>query len=1118
MSLHLILGGPGDRNSERLRVKLIESARKNPGRRHVILVPAQFTLQTQRDIVAAHPNHAVMNIDILSFERLTDRVMERAGKRFDILDDMGKNMLLRRAAGEHAEELSLYRRSLHKPGFISRLMSMISEFYQYGVSEEDLALMEKKVADHPLLARKLKELGIFYAALNRTRGKEEITLEERLEWCRRELEHSDFLEGAVVALDYFTGFIPVQRKILQRILSQAEEVMAAFLLPEEEDEEELREGDLFHMSRTAVMQLSGMAEEQGIRVVRHFPAAKEKEDGEALPPASGELRFLSRHFLRTSPRRESWDRENKAVSLLRASTPQEEARMAAAAIARMVREDHFRYREIAVVAGDLEEYRIPLTEEFSRAQIPWFCDRRQGVLGNPLVEYVRSALDIPEKDFSYESVFRFLRTGLTRLAAEEIDRLDLYVSAAGIRGRHRWEENWTRRPASGKNWDLEEMNRSREAVLSVLAPLLEGRAKTVKERTDALRRLLEETEAEKQMTERADLCRARGDLERASEFEKICRCLQELMDQMDRLLGSQAMNRQEFSDILDAGLEAARLGFLPQSLDTVQIGDVRRSRLTEVKALLVLGMNEGRIPAPASEGGILTERERTLLADYELELAPAAEITSGEERFYLYRLLTRPSEKLLLSYSLRNRDGSQARPSYFLAQLHRLFPKLKELEAERLPVRERVSGTESLWQVFAETVREQADSAEGFREGDYGELVRALAEEEGRERFMKLVRASFRTYGEESIGAGAAASLYGKELTGSVTRMEAYAACAARQFFAYGLRLQERKRFEITAAGRGSFFHQILEIFFELLKKEKLKPSGLSEEKRKELTESALRQAASAEESIRIFEESASGQYLYGRWEKLAEKAIALLCDQLSGGDFLPEAFELTFSGWQSPALRIELPEGARVILDGKIDRLDILEEDGRKYLRIVDYKTGAKKFDLNEIWQGLSLQLAIYLDAVLEMQKRKNPEQEILPAGMFYQIVEENVLDAGEASTREAARKNRLKAFRPSGLSSSLPAVEAHQEDVGGSKATTKQMEALMRRAEKMMAEYGEQILKGRVTAAPVRQGTRKACDFCPYAAVCRFDPKVEGYRYRRVPQMSAKQILETIDRENGD
>lgn len=1115
MSLHLILGSPGTGKSTKLREELICHAMENPGQRHILLVPEQFTMQTQRDIVAAHPRHAVMNIEVLSFERLAYRLLGDRLQKVVILTDTGKNMLLRRAVGDTEKEIRLFRRSLKKAGFISHLMQLLSEFWQYGVTEEELGAKEEELSSHALLAGKLRELRLFFHAMQNGMEEHTIAAEELLPVLARELQKENLLSGTIVAMDHFTGFTPVQQQILTEIIRQAEAVWLAMILPEEEDEaDELREGELFYMSRLTCFTLERMAEAAGKSVTKEYLEIPKRW------PADQAFAYLSRHYLRYG-RRESFHGEPETISCHLLRSPREEALWAAGRIQFLVREKGYRYRDIAVITGDLEEYRPHLRSAFRSAIIPVFLDRKRGVLGNPLVEYLRSALTIFENAFSYESIFRFLRCGLSPLGREETDLLDLYVEAAGIRGQRRWQEKWERIPDPRKSWNLEDLNRAREKVMEILAPLLtlSGRRDVkISEYAEALLQMTEEIGAEERMEEMSEKCRQIGESELAEENRRIRRYLQDFLQEMKDLLGNHTTSRREFLEILDAGLSEAKLGQLPSALDQVQVGDVRRSRLTDVKVLFVLGMNEGRIPGKTASGGILSEWERELLRSHSLELAPSEGENALQDRFYLYMLFTRPSEELIITLSRMDGSGTSCRPSHLLSGLLKIFPALRVKEESDFNGETVFHDEAGAWQAAASGIRQYAkDRDSRILPPELQGILWELFHTENGTRLAELLEEAFPELKDRALRQETAAALYGKELTGSISRLECFAACEAKQFYEYGLQLRDRTRSEWSPAERGTFFHRILESFFRVCQDKGLDVRTISEEERMEVLHIALQQAEGDDRFRQLTDASGSAQYQCGRWERLAGKAVWAICKQLSEGQFTPEAFEWAFSGFTNPALQVRLEDEARMILNGVVDRIDIWETDEKQYVRIVDYKTGEKSLDLGEIYEGLSLQLILYLEAVLEAYRLRS-EKPVHPGGVYYYPVRETQVDAVSGDDEARLLQQTMLKWKPAGLSGSAQDLVTALGKAKGNKITEEQFEMLGRLVRKRMTAFGEEILSGKIAANPYRHKKTSACDYCRFLGVCGFDPKRMGSGYRRIPVRKADEIWNLIQEAADD
>lgn len=1108
MPLQLLLGASGTGKTHLLYEKLIASAGVHPRVRHIALVPEQFTMETQRKLVQMHPSHAILNIDVLSFERLAYRVFEEKGMgEFQILDDIGKNMLLRRVAGKRKEDLTLFQKNLGRAGFVSRMKSMLCELYQYGVGEEQLRQMVAQTGGQTLLNRKLSDLLVLYQAFQAALSERTIPAEELLTILAKVLPEADFLRGAVVALDGFTGFTPIQCRILEEMFRQCRLVSLALPLPQEIPLEPVEEHELFAVSKQTVKRVRKLAEAAETPVEVFYASCG--ETGPVRFAQSPALAYLERRLFRYGGEA-PWKGRPEGISLHLAQNPREEAALAAEEIKRLVQDQGRRYREIAVVAGDLAGYRSYLEEALRAADIPYFMDTKKGILGNPLAELIRSALEAVEKNFPYEAVFGYLRTGLTPLTRRQVDLLDNYVRATGRRGASAWRKTWDRGYRGQENLDFEELNRLREAAVGPLFRLRETMRGTVAEALAGIRALLLELQVSEKMEALAGQFEAAGELRRGEEFRKAGDCLEELFGKMEQLLGEEHLSFAEFGDVLESGLAEVRLGAIPSCLDQVQVGDLERSRLTEIRALLFLGLNDGIVPAPAAAGGILSDEERDVLEQLSVTLAPTAKKRAFMERFYLYSVLTKPSEILWLSASKLSGSGEARQPSSVAGQIRRLFPELSWEENER--------------DIYSlETARETlAKSAGHLRkqepEGWWLSLYRLLSRQpDQQEALERILDGCFFQRPEGKISRAASRAVYGDVLSGSVTRLERYAACAYAQFLTYGLRLTERVEYEFGGADRGNFFHKALETFFHCLREENLAPEQITEEKRRELTARCIESAAGSV-GADILKTTAKNAYYLARWSRITDRTLWAICEQWKAGDFRPAAAELSFDGRQASVMSWELGEGEQMYLRGLVDRLDICQDGDRLYVKIVDYKTGNISLDLNEVYHGLQLQLAVYLDAVMEMVERQNPGKKVIPAGIYYYHVEEPLVDGSEASTPEELDAKRRKALQLKGLTNGEEESASHMEPVSGEKITAEQFGLLRSFVRRKVQELGKGILEGDIAAAPYQRKKGAACEFCGFGAVCGFDRKLPGYQTRKLSEWKAADIWAKIGEEEVD
>ena len=1134
MSLQLILGRSGSGKTTELYSRVIQASMASPETNYFVLVPEQFAMETQKQIVSLHPRHGTMNIDILSFRRLAHRIFEEtAAQHPAVLDDMGKSMVLRRAASRCRSQLSVYGAHLNRPGFIGRLKSMLSEFYQYGVGPEQLEAVRQTAS--PLLGEKLKDLEVLYQAFRQETEERYITDEELLDVLCRVLPRSERIRSSVIALDGYTGFTPVQYRLLEQMMRCARQVIVTISLDPAQSPYENREiQNLFYMGKQMYGKLEQLARETGTEKKKDLVLEENPLPRFQDSPALGELERCLYRYERTSAVPAAGQ-----IRLLQAANPAEEAAAAASLIHQLVQEEGVRYREIAVLAGDLPSCRSEIVSRFRAEGIPCFLDDKRSILENAMVEFIRSALEMVRRDFDYESTFRFLKTGLASEDPEETDRMENYVLAMGIRGFHRWDSQWERTYRGGGGLNLDRLNGLREQLtvpMGRLRAALREKERTAASMTEALKQCLADWNVAEQLKVLPEELEAAGEYSLADEYGQVWDRVMELFDRVEELLGEETVSLKEYEEILDAGFEEIQVGVIPATVDRVVVGDLTRTRLGRIQVLLFLGVNEGSVPSRKEGGSLLTDLERQAFQKQGVELAPTAREDGFLQRYYLYLMLARPSRMLALSCVSFDQAGKTRRPSSLFSEIRRIFPDLGMEEAGRVPGRigSRQEGKERLIQGLREW-------REGEETAEFLEVYRRFSSDPESAALLKALReAAFYSGQEKGIGRAAARALYGTTLQGSVTRLEQFASCACAHFLRYGLELMERQEYEVGAADMGNLFHGAIDACFETLRQQNRQLTELTEEERRRLVQTCVEQVTDAYTST-VFQSSARNRYLITRISRMTDRTMWALAKQLERGDFVPAGFEVSFSAIDNlKAMKIRLSEDERLWLQGRIDRLDQCEDGPNVYIKIIDYKSGSAGFDLAAVYYGLQLQLVVYLDAVMELKEREFPGRNVVPAGIFYYNIKDPVADREEVREPEDVEREILKQLRMSGLVNRDPEAVRHldreirqKSDVipvsvkdgelvarYSSAASSRQFEILREYVRTAMKNGGIRILSGDTRPQPYKNGSRSACDYCPYHSVCGFDSRIAGYRYRRFAPLKPEEVWERMGggEENGE
>ena len=616
MSLQFIFGPSGSGKSYELYQSVIKESMEHPKQKFLVLVPEQFTMQTQKDLVAMHPRHGIMNIDVLSFGRLAYRVFEETGGgNLPVLDDEGKNLVLRKIAGDYEDQLSVLRGNMKKLGYISEVKSVISEFTQYDIGEEEIDQVMEAAGENSRLYFKLQDLKILYRGFREYLESRYITKEELLDVLSREVERSEMLKNSTVVLDGFTGFTPVQNRLLLELLKYCRKLCVTVTMDEREDPFTYRHPyQLFALSKHMVTGLTELARQAKTEILTPVYLYGQPVRRFLDNPS---LAFLERNLFRY--RKNAGEAENicpgedQAVGIHVARNPRAEAMAVAGQIRSLVRKEGYRYREIGVIVSDMSAYGDYLKQAFEVYEIPVFMDQKKSILLNPFVEYIRSLLSMAEQNFTAESVFRFLRTNLSGFTMEETDALENYVIGLGIKGYKRWQERWIRRLKDTTEEDLEVFNHCRVRLVEKVDGLLyvlKQRKKTVRDITMALYEFLVQEELQKKLKVQEEAFQERGEQALAREYAQIYRIVIELFDKFVELLGEEPVSLKEYEKLLDAGLEEAKVGVIPPRPDQVVAGDMERTRLKDIKALFFVGANDVYLPGNLLRTGLLSERDR----------------------------------------------------------------------------------------------------------------------------------------------------------------------------------------------------------------------------------------------------------------------------------------------------------------------------------------------------------------------------------------------------------------------------------------------------------------------------------------------------------------------------
>lgn len=1070
--LTLLLGRAGTGKTSAILKRLGEDAKFRP---QLLIVPEQYSHDTERRLCKALGNAAARRAEVLSFTRLYSRVCDRAGGgAAPCLDGGGRLLLMRAAVQEAGESLTVYRSPSRKSSFLSGLIATADECKSYRVAPEQL--LKAGAAIGGLEGDKLHDLGLILGAYDALTARVAADPRDRLTRLAEGIAKCGWPSGCGIWVDGFTDFTPQEALVLRRLLERGNSLTVALTCDGLDGEEE----DIFAPARRTAHTLLRMAKEAGAAVRTEVLT----QTGGRAPA----LRHLEENlFARPG---EVWEEECPDIAVFAADSPRSEVEYAAAAILKLTREKGWRFRDFAVAARNFDAYADQVESVFALYGLPVFLSTVTDILEKPVLTLITAALDTVSGGYQYEDLFRYLKTGLTDLSDEERDRLENYAVTWDLRGS-RWtgKADWTMHPggyglpfSERDTADLTALNASRRRVVEPLERLRRNKDKTGRGFALALYRFLEDVGLPDRLTGRAAELEQAGERKLADEYRQLWDILTGALEQCAILLADTELNLEEFASLFKLVLSQYDVGTIPVSLDRVTAGDAARLAHRRVKMLILLGADDGSIPAVAPSPGLLSDRDRETLAEQGLELAPRLADKLTREMTIVYTTCAVPSEHLLVTWPRSGeRPGEERRPSFLVERLGLLYPRAERVEEGSLKGSFRLSAPGPALELAG-------------RDGLAAAALERLPDHAGRVRRIRQA-ADLR---RGALSRPAVEGLYGTRAAMSATRMDACRSCHFSYFLRFGLKARARQAAGFHAPEYGTFVHYVLEHVLGAVSREDGRDV-------KELTGEAVTKYVT-EELGGMAGETPRFRYLFERLKSTVAFVVENAVEELSVSRFRPLAFELGFGpGRELPAVEVT-KDGLTVSVTGLVDRVDGWEHKGKLCLRVVDYKTGRKSFDFTDIQNGMSLQMLLYLFA-LERQGLMGRETE--SAGVLYVHARDVLIAGARGITEEDCRKTAREALRREGLVLDDEEVLRAMEDWGqGSPkflplkvdrsgalksdylVRAEQMGRLSRKVMETLEDIAAELAAGNIDADPYwRSSEVNACRWCEYAEACHFE-----------------------------
>lgn len=1163
MSVRLLIGRSGTGKTTFCLNEIREQMLLEPdGDPIIYLVPDQMTFLSEYKLITMPGLGGMMRTQVYSFSRLAWRVLQETGgiSRYH-LNSVGISMLIRKILEEQKEDLKLFERAADKNGFIAQMEQILTEFKRYTIRPEELADKERELentsSNKRVLQDKIHDLELLFQAFEDSLQDKYVDSEDYLRLLGEKISSSRYLENAHVYIDGFYSFTPQEYMIIERVMKHCRSVSITFTLDAPYYGNAPDDLHLFRMSGETCQTIYEIARINGM-VVEEILFDEQKR------LAHESLQHLETYF---DSRPAISYKNPPLITIGEAVNRRAEIEGIARSIRKLVMEEDYRYHDFALLVRNSQDYQHIIETVFSDFEVPVFFDEKRPMLHHPLVELIRSSLEVVTGNWRYEPIFRAVKTELLYpfkkdqlKMRKKMDRLENYVLAYGIQGskwtkRERWKyrryrglelENMVQTDAEKEMEDeLNELRKLISQPLQRMAKRLKG-ANNGRQYCEALYLFLEELDVpaklERWKIEEED----KGNLIKAREHDQAWNATIDLLDQFVELLGDEPITLKQFAVILDAGMESLNFSLVPPAMDQVLAANLDNSRLSDVKIAFVIGLTEGVLPAKFSEEGLLSDDDRETLLQRGLQIAPSSRTRLLDEEFHAYHAFTTPSDHLYITYPLADEEGKSLVPSSYIQRMKELFPNIPKVTFSVEP--SELSENDQLDFVANEhTTLSYLTSQLQLKKRKYPiydfwwDVYNHYLNDEGwKEKATKALSSlDYQNLGRR-LSAHTSKILYGDEIRASVSRMEMFHSCPFSHFARHGLKLSQRQIFRLDAPDIGELFHGALKYIAETIMASHRSWKELEKKEIEQLAREAVEVLAPKLQN-EILLSSNRHHYIKRKLEQIIRRASLVLSEHAKASGFAPVGLELGFGPKEKlPSLKFPLRNGTKMELAGRIDRVDLAENENGAYLRVIDYKSSYRELDLREVYHGLALQMLTYLDIIIA-NSESIIGKEAEPAGVLYFHVHNPIVDTKKILTADRIEDELLKKFKMNGLllsdervvrlmdqtleSGNSTIVSAGINKDGtlrkNSKAVSKgELDSLMGYVRSLYRKAGDRINSGDVAIAPYKLNNKTACTFCTFKDVCQFDESLEENQYRRF-NVKKDEVLDLIRKEadtNGE
>ncbi len=1118
MGLKIIYGRAGSGKSEYCfrEISKIIDKEKNI----YLITPEQFSFTAEKRLMETVGKKAIINAEVITLSRMADRALQDIGETRKSLSKTGKAMLVFDILNKNKKNLKFLGKSDEN---IDLGINSITELKKHGVTTEKLK-EEIQNIESKYLQTKLEDILLLYENYEQAINSEYIEETDKLTKLSQHIQEIEFLKDSIIYIDEFSGFTFPEYQVIKELAKVTKEINITICtdkleIPEKPDT------DIFYSSKITINKLVQILEKENIKpekaiYLEDSPRFKTKE-----------LKFLEKNIYNKKSTKYAEKVEN--LHLFLAKNQYTEIEYVAKEITKLVRDKKLRYREIGIITKDIEKYSNLAKAIFTKYNIPVFIDEKRELSQNIIIQYILSIFDIMQKNFSKESVFNYAKMGFLKIDQEDIFELENYCTKWGIK-QNKWKKDFKYEiNEEDKKQKIEHLNELRKIIINPILKLKDEiqKEKTAENITKKIYEFIQENNIEEKLQEKIEKLEENGNIDLANEYKESYQVLIDILDEIVNIFSKKNLSIEEYYQILKIGLKNSGLGKIPGTQDQVTIGDVERSRSHKVKAIFIIGINDGSFPSIKKEEGFLGDEDRQILKQDGIELAKGTLENLYEDNFNIYKALATAENEIYLSYCSADNEGKSLRPSVLIHKIKKIYPELEETSDVVNPKYE-ITNKLATYEELLENIAKKQEGKEVEKTWNtvYNYYIKS---QEMKQKLKQDLEGINYTNIPQNLDSNLVEKLYGNTLTTSVSKLERYQSCNFSYYLQYGLKLKEKEELKVQNFDTGSFMHETIDTFFKKIKEQNIKLGDLTadEEKIKEIVNKIIEEELENGKNY-SFKETAKYKILVRRLKRIISKALKFIIESLVYSDFSIEGTEIEFDkkGKYKP-IEIPLENGKKVEIIGKIDRIDTAMSEDGKYLRIIDYKSSAKNIDLNEVYAGLQIQLLTYLDAACK-------EEDLIPAGVLYFGLIEQMIKADKKITEQEIDNKLRENFKMKGLiladvkviemqdnnlknggtSKIIPAGITSKGEINKrstSGVNSEEFKILQKYIIKTIKEISKEILKGRIELKPYNKKGKTPCEYCSYKSICGFDTRLCNNTYNFIDKKSNDDVIKKMKEE---